>query len=768
MPALTAPRMIDRRRILLACVLAAIGLYLVVGGGLLIANGGSAYYLLAGAAVAGSGCLVGRGDRRGVWLYGAMLGATLVWALAERGLAPYALQSRLVAPVLLGLWVGWPYIGKVPAKWLIGVAIAIVVLAALALHRANRIETAPTGAFAPGGRGDWPHYGNDLGGTRFSQATGITPANVGTLQPAWAFRTGDLAGMGFEATPLMVGDAVYLCTPTNVIIALDPDSGQRRWVYDPHTNAPPAGTCRGVSHVGVAGATGPCSTRIVTATTDARLIALDAATGQPCAGFGINGTVDLKTGMGDVRKGYYYVSSPPAIVRGNIILGGWVLDGQEVGEPSGVIRAFDAVTGRFAWAWDMDRPDVHTEPAPGQTYSRGTANSWGPIAGDEALGLVYLPTGNSTPDYWGAHRSPGSERYSSSVVALDAATGSLRWSYQTVHHDVWDYDVAAQPSLIDLPIGGKTIPALVQATKRGQVFLLDRRTGRPLAAVEERAVPQGPAPGDRLSPTQPFSTGMPAFDNRVLTESAMWGATPLDQLWCRIKFRQARYEGPMTPPGVKPTITYPSYLGGINWGGVAIDPERRLMVVNWNRVANYTRLVPRSEAGDVKASADGGIHVGQPVPQIGTPFALFTGAFLSPLDMPCTEPPFGKITVVDLATRKTVWERPLGTSQDSGPFGTRSLLPIPMGVPNTGGSMTTRSGLVFVAATQERAIRAFDIRSGAKLWQAGLPAGGHATPITYVSPRTGRQYVVIAAGGNAPLHSGASDHVIAFALPQAH
>jgi quinoprotein glucose dehydrogenase len=373
--------------------------------------------------------------------------------------------------------------------------------------------------------------------------------------------------------------------------------------------------------------------------------------------------------------------------------------------------------------------------------------------------------GNATPDYWGGHRSAGSEKYSSSVLALDAASGAIRWSFQTAHHDLWDYDIAAQPTLIDLQIDGKTVPALVQATKRGQMFLLDRRDGTQLATVDERPVPQGPAPGDFLSPTQPFSTGLPAFDNTVLSEKNMWGTTPFDQLWCRIKFREARYEGPMTPPGVHPTITYPSYLGGIDWGGVSVDPERHLLVVNWNRVANYTRLVPRSEAPNVRPSESGGIHVGEPVPQIGTPFALFTAAFLSPVGIPCTEPPFGKIGVVDLASHKMLWERPLGTSSDSGPFDLRSHIPIEMGVPNTGGSMTTRAGLIFIGATQERAFRAFDINTGKLLWWAALPAGGHASPMTYISAKSGRQYVVIAAGGNAPLHSGVGDYVIAYALP---
>ncbi|WP_156680463.1 membrane-bound PQQ-dependent dehydrogenase, glucose/quinate/shikimate family [Sphingomonas profundi] len=765
--ALLDPRRIDPRRIVLGLVLAAIALALIAGGGWLIALGGSAYYLLAGLAVIGSAWLIARGDRRGIWLYGAMLIGTLLWALAESGGNSWGLQARILAPVVLGLWVGWPYIRRIGARGLIVVAIAVAVLLAVLLHLGDRTEAPVTTAAASSAPADWQHYGNTIAGTRFSPASQITPGNVAGLERAWTYRTGiKQSRMGFETTPLMVNDTLYLCTPNNVIVALDPDTGARRWQYDPKVNAPPTGTCRGVSYYRVPNATGPCAERILTATTDARLLAVDATTGAPCSGFGTGGAVDLRVGMGRVDKGYYYVSSAPAIVRGNVILGGWVLDGQYVGEPSGVIRGFDAVTGQFAWAWDMERPDDHGLPPPGKTYSHGTPNSWGPISADEVLGLVYLPMGNSTPDYWGGHRSATSEKFTDAVVALDAATGHLRWSFQTARHDLWDYDVAGQPTLIDLPLGGRTVPALAQATKRGELFLLDRRTGTPLKKVEDRPVPQGAAPGDFTAPTQPFSVGLPSFDDTVIRERTMWGATPIDQLWCRIKFRQARYEGPMTPPGIRPSITYPSYLGGIDWGGISVDPERHLAIVNWNRMANYTRLVPRADATGVKPSIDGGIHVGDPVPQIGTPFALFTGAFLSPLGIPCTEPPYGKIGVVDLVSGKMVWQRPLGSAAGSGPLDLRSHLPIPMGVPNQGGSLTTRTGLIFIAASQDRAIWAFEVSSGRKLWQSALPVGGHANPMTYVSAKTGRQYVVIADGGNASLHSGSGDYVIAFALPR--
>ena len=773
MNAETATQTIRRPRRILAFVLAIIALALIAGGAKLALLGGSIYYLAAGIAVAVTAWLAIKGDRRDTAAYAILLGTTLLWALWEGGLNVWGLQSRLLAPLVLGIWVCWPWLRRYRGAFLGALAVSLVAFGVW-IWQANRIETAPMLAVqGSDGSGEWPHYGNVLGGTRFSALTQINQKNVADLKPAWTYRTGVMAGagMGFEATPLMVNDTVYVCTPTNIVIALDPESGARRWQFDPKVNAPPAGACRGVGYYAPAGATGPCAKRILTATTDARLMAIDADSGKPCTDFGAGGSVDLKKGLGDVINGYYYISSAPTIVRGKVVVGGWVTDGQFVGEPSGVIRAFDAVTGKFAWAWDMDRPHQHGEPGPGESYSRGTANSWAPMSGDDELGMVYLPTGNSTPDYWGAHRSKGTELYSSSVVALDIETGEARWSFQIVHHDVWDYDISPQPTLIDMPIGGEMVPALLQTSKSGQLYMLDRRTGRPLTKVEERPVPQGPAKGDWLSPTQPFSPDLPAFDNRLLTPQSMWGLTPLDQLWCRIKFSEARYEGMFTPPGYpRPSITYPSYLGGVNWGGISVDPERKLATVNWSRLANYTSMVPREEANrrGLKHSMNGGAHVGEPVPQEGTPFALETGPFLSPLNIPCTEPPFGMIGVADLKTGKMKWQRPLGTSADSGPLQTRSYLPLPMGVINTGGTMTTKSGLIFIGATQERAFRAFDVNTGRLLWHVPLPAGGHAAPMSYISKKSGRQFIVIAAGGNAPLSSGIGDYLVAYALPKAN
>jgi membrane-bound PQQ-dependent dehydrogenase (glucose/quinate/shikimate family) len=498
---------------------------------------------------------------------------------------------------------------------------------------------------------------------------------------------------------------------------------------------------------------------------DATLRAIDARTGAACRSFGVEGTVDLLPGLGDIKHGYYTPTSPPAIVRGLAVVGSGVPDNGELANPSGVVRAYDAVSGKQAWAWDLDHPDWHGEPPPGDSYSRNTPNVWSLMSADEALGLVYVPTGNSNPDYYGAHRSPQSEKYSSSVVALDAQTGTVRWSFQTVHHDLWDYDVGAQPVLVDIPVGGERTPALIEATKTGQVFVLDRRDGKPLTRVEERPVPQGAGRGDWTAPTQPFSTGMPAFTGPDLTEEDMWGLTPLDTLWCRIKFRSARYDGPMTPPSDHGWIYSTGFLGGMDWGSVSVDAGHDIMIVNSFRMASRNYFSSGAEFGnDPNAKL--------PFPffhQEGSPyFAVFTALFRSPLGMPCQRPPYGEISAVDLKTRQLLWHHPLGTSRNSGPLGMQLPLDVTMGSPNIGGSLIVGSGIAFIGATLDKYFRAIDVRSGAQLWQTQLPAAAFANPMTYLSERSGRQYVVIASGGNSLMAHNNGLAIMAFALPEKH
>lgn len=796
------PRARTLTRTIYAIVLALVGVLLAVGGGYLVALGGSPYYLLTGLAVAASGVLVWRGDRRGAWLYGAMLVATLAWALWEAGLDGWALTPRLVGPAVLGLgfllppiWRGLPARHAEPKPWrgARGLAIGLVgafVLGLLLhfglggnppdpLYQTGTIaasELPPQQALPAGASpGDWLHYGNDRGGSRYSPLEQITPANVDELEVAWTVNVGGIVGdynEKLEVTPLKIGDSLYACTGYSDLLSIDAETGRINWRYNAGVDKKkvPSAVCRGVAFYEVPGATGQCARRIITATVDARLIAVDAASGAPCPEFGTNGQTSLLTGLGKVDHGYYGVTSAPAIVRGNIVIGGTVLDNQYWGEPSGVIRAYDAATGKFAWAFDMGRPGEHGEPEPGDAYTRSTPNSWPPISADEELGLVYLPMGNSTPDYYGGMRRPFDEKYSSSVLALDAETGEARWSFQTTHHDIWDYDIASQPTLVDIRTPEGIQHALIQPTKRGEIFLLDRRTGLPLATVEEKRVPQGGiVPGERLSPTQPFSVGMPSFRGPDLRERDMWGLTPFDQLYCRIQFRKSRYEGPVTPIGLKQTIVYPGYVGGSDWGGVAVDPTRQLMIVNTNRVANLDKLLPRAEAdklGIAPYSADDPSNIAGAGAQAGTPYAADIRAFFSPLWVPCNEPPFGMISAVDLVSRKVVWSKPFGTARDSGPLGIPSMLPITIGVPNNGGALMTKSGLVFIGATQEHSFRALDTATGKELWRDRLPGGGIASPMTYWSPKSRRQFIVIAAGGFPYLGAKQSDAIVAYALPR--
>ena len=767
-----------------AAILALCGAALVWLGGELLLAGGSAYYLPAGLALLGTAVLAWRRSPAAVRLFVGLWLVTAAWSLWEVGLNGWALAPRLGLLSGLGLWMMTPWF----RRWLgleagnrLTRDVFLLVLAGVVggtgwVFWNDRITGGTDlSASAPGDvvAGEWHGYGNTPGGTRYSPLAQISAQNVGALAPAWTYSLGkEPSGEAapFEATPINVGDRLYFCSGYNDIIAVDAEMGKQVWRHQAHSDTTGifGQTCRGVSYYKVpAKAPGSaCAERIYTATIDSRLIAVDARDGKPCTEFGKNGEVSLLTGMSAAPKGYYHVTSPPAVIGGKLVIGGWVTDGQMTGEPSGVIRAFDAVTGDLAWAWDMGRPDRTGAPAPGETYTPGTPNSWSAMSVDEALGLIFVPTGNATPDYYGGQRSEAMDRYSSSVVALDGATGRPRWSFQTTHHDLWDYDVPAQPVLVDLADGR---PALLQPTKRGELFLLDRRTGVPIANVTERAVRVSTMAGERSSPTQPFSTGMPSFVGPRPSEQTMWGLTPIDQAWCRLQFRRARFDGEMTPIETgRPTISWPGSLGGMNWGSVAVDPVRQIVLVNSSHVIGYNQLLTRVAANllGLKPVAKPSFeNVAGPVAQAGTPYAAAIKPFLSPLLAPCQQPPYGLISAIDLNTRKLLWQKPFGTARGSGPLMLHSGLPIPMGVPNIGGAVVTASGLGFIGATQEHRIRAYDIRTGKELWKAPLPAGGNASPMTYWSPRSHRQFVVIAAGGHGGILSGYSDKLMAFALP---
>lgn len=784
---------------LFALLLAAIGLGLAIAGGKLVALGGSPYYVIAGLLVLASAVLLVRRNWLAARLYGLMLVGTIAWAIWEVGFEGWLLLPRILAPLVLGLLFLVPAVregggalsARVSAKEVRfgAAALLVAVLAGAGLHAAvgpytpadpiyqDGVTTAGAAQTVPGLDGrDWSAWGADAAGSRFSALTQINSQNVDKLEIAWTYHVGaDPKGQmpAMEAVPLKVGDTLYTCADYNDVIALDAETGQQKWRWHSGLDMSQSkySHCRGVAYYKVPGATGECAERIYTNTLDARLIAFDAATGHLCQGFGDHGTASLLTGMGEVGQGYYNVTSAPTLVRGKVVLGGMVADGQYWGEPSGVIRAFDAVTGQLAWAFDMGHPERTGLPPAGETYTRSTPNSWAPMSADEALGLVYVPTGNATPDYYGKQRRPFDDKYSSSVVALDAQTGRPRWSFQTTHHDIWDYDVPSQPTLVDVrrPDGGVD-HGLIQPTKRGELFYLDRATGKPLAPVTERSVPtDGAAPGERVSPTQPFATGLPSLAGPNLTERSMWGLTPLDQLWCRIDFRQRRYEGPLTPPGLTPGLLWPSYGGGSNWGSITIDRDRGLLIANANRLATRNRLMPRDEANrkGLKALAPGvKIDMSGSVAQMNTPYAAEISPMMSPLNVPCTAPPFATISAIDLRTHKLVWHKSFGTAASSGPFGFKSHLPLPMGVPTMGGSLATRTGLTFIGASPDGYLRAIETTTGREVWKTKPPVPAFSTPISYLSAKSGRQFIVMSDGGLKLMNTPQGDYIVAYALPK--
>jgi quinoprotein glucose dehydrogenase len=513
---------------------------------------------------------------------------------------------------------------------------------------------------------------------------------------------------------------------------------------------------------------------VIEGTLDGRLVAVDADTGAPCADFGEGGSVDITAGMGEVAPGMVSITSPPVVVRDVVVTGHQVLDGQSLSAPSGVIQAYNVRTGALAWAWDMTNPDWTGAPPEGEAYTRGTPNMWTMATADAELGLVYLPMGNSAVDYWSGARTPEEDEYTAALVALDAQTGRPRWSFRTVNVDVWDYDLGSQPTLIDFPTGdGATTPALVLASKQGEIYILDRATGEPLHPVDQRPVPGGGVEPQRRSPVQPFSR-YHSLRMPDLTEADMWGMSLIDQMICRIQFRRATYDGIYTPPTVRTRwIQYPGYNGGSDWGGVAVDPMRGVLVANYNDMPNYNRLVPRAEAdrlGWAPRSETGRATGSQPEgagdPQAGAPYAIDVNAgWRMPVTgMLCKEPPYGGIRAIDLASGRTIWDRPFGTARRNGPFGIPSGLPLTIGTPNNGGAVVTGGGVIFIAATTDNLIHAINLRDGETLWTDVLPAGGQASPITYAVD--GRQYVVMMAGGHHFMETPPGDYVIAYALPQ--
>ncbi|MEC7976205.1 MAG: membrane-bound PQQ-dependent dehydrogenase, glucose/quinate/shikimate family [Pseudomonadota bacterium] len=763
-------------------------------GATLLGMGGTPYYVVAGLAMLVAAWDLFCGRPRGFVIFSGVLLLTLAWAVYESGNGFWTVGSRIWIIGLFAVWLCLPMIRRglwpqpIPKLFslrsvqLSAVASALV-LGAMCVNQfsGTNVDFEPKQYGPAQNASDWNAYGGNKAGTRYAPFETINADNVNQLQRAWEVRTG-VAGR-FSGTPLQIGDGIYLCTAQNVMISLDPDSGEERWRFDPKNETPPYslfGNCRGVTYYKLEDVAdgAQCKERIFTATTDARLIAVDKDTGLPCEDFGNDGQISLLAGMGEVKPYYYFVTSPATVASGVLVVGGWVMDNQEVEEPSGVVRAYDPKTGKLAWAWDIGREGNTQMPPDGESYTRGTPNVWSLTSADDELGLVYLPTGNATPDYFGAHRTDAMEKYASSIVAVDATTGLTRWHFQTTHHDIWDYDVPSQPTLVDLTLDGERRKAVIVPTKRGELFMLDRETGELLTEVTERPVPQTDLENEWSAPTQPFSTGMPTFAYPLITESKMMGITPFDQIACRKALLDLRYEGPLTPPSERGTLLYPGPGGGMNWGSVAVDERRQLMVVNNMHLPFTVHMIPREQ--DPATNGEGpsrGYGIGGQ--QRGTPFSARVDMFSSPLGIPCIQPPFGEMAVVDLTTQEIVWRRPVGTAAISLPGG-RVGVPLEMGTPFSAGSIVTAGGLIFNGGVMDGYFRALDLFSGEELFADPLHAASGATPMSYVSPKTGKQYVLLTLPGEAAIgvgadHSGDTNsttavnagggHVVAYALP---
>lgn len=656
-------------------------------------------------------------------------------------------------------------------------ALVVIAVALLALFLMR-----PSGDFTLGPMAqrdqDWAVHSGETTGSRYSPLAQITPENVAHLRVAWTYHTGEMTRRGGDAfkrtkdsdIPIKIGNHLLVCTPFNRVISVDPATGKEKWVFEPNVSLEMDEhdrlACRGVGYWkdSTAPAGSVCAERVFMNTTDRRLIALDLADGKPCRSFGTEGTVTVLPEKPLVTKHELSFFMPPVIINDTIALGSAVEDNRRQNSPSGKIRAFDARTGKPKWEWDMVPRDP-ADPAYAtwlndSALTNGSGNAWGFLTPDPKTDLVYIPTTSPSLDHYGGNR-PGSNQHTQAIVALNASTGKLVWSFQTVHHDIWDYDIAPQPLLADIPIGGKVIPALIQNTKQGYVFVLNRMTGKPVYQVDEKPFPKGDVPGEWYSPTQPVPRWPKPLRKLTISEDDAWGVFPWNKWECRDLIRKFRHGDIYIPPSEQGTIV-PWWVGGSEWPGPAYHPGRHIMVINTNRVFGVLRLIKLSEMDPAQKK---GIGINGATPMGGTPYAIEKQQLVASNGVPCTRPPWGALTAMDMTTGKVLWDVPLGSFEKFAPLKPRINMNW-WGVPNVGGPIVTEGGVIFIAATFDQRFRAFSLATGEELWDTVLPAEAQTTPITYSAG--GRQFVVIMAGGNGQLFNARGDALVAYALPAKH
>ena len=770
-------------------------IYLFIGGIWLSWLGGSPFYIVMALLLGLFTCLYQYQHSSCLWLYASILFTTLIWSLSESGTDFWALAPRVDILFLFGLWFLTPWSTRQFTASGSGKAVITIALIAILTvmfysisHDPQQINgiitrSQPTPAADVNGIAaeDWPAYGRTHNGTRYSPLTQINTDNVKQLKVAWIYHTGDFktandsAETTNELTPIKIGNKLYICTPHQFLDALDATTGKRLWRFDPKLKSNRTFqhlTCRGVSYHDATAVSNDettastlCPRKVLLPVNDGRLIAVNADTGQKCMDFGHDGEINLQAKMPYAFPGGYNPTSPPVVTPSTIIIGGAVTDNFSTKEPSGVIRGYDVNNGQLKWIFDTGAENPNTMPGENTTFVHNSPNAWAPLAYDQQRNIVYIPTGVSTPDIWGGHRDKLQERYANSILALNASDGKLLWHYQTTHHDLWDMDVPAQPSLMDISQpSGKPIPAIYVLTKTGNIFVLNRETGQPIVPVTEKLVPQTlqhgkPTQGEQYATTQPFSA-LSLMPKDKLTDKDMWGATMFDQLLCRIQFKRLNYDGIYTPPSENGTLVFPGNLGVFEWGGISVNQDRQIALMNPIGLPFVSRLIPMNTDRTEQKQATGkesGIQ-----PMYGVPYGVKINPFLSPLGLPCKQPAWGFVAGVDLQSNQIVWKKRIGTIRDSLPK-LFQLPPMKIGVPGLGGSISTAGNVMFVSATQDDYLRAYDTSNGNLLWQARLPAGGQATPMTYAV--NGKQYVVQMAGGHGSFGTKMGDSLIAYTLP---